>query len=57
MSFWRQAALVLLIGVLVALALAWGEGGISSEGTSGQWEFRDPGCAEVPVLCVTPGVR
>ena len=54
MTFRRQAVLLFLVGVLIALALAWRDGG-TGQGTSGQWEFRDPGCEEVPVLCATPG--
>jgi len=56
MSFWRQAALLFLVGVLIALALVWRDDP-GSQGTSGQFEFRDPTCAEVPVLCTTPVVK
>lgn len=54
MTFRRQAALLFLVGVLIALALSW-QGGGTGRGTSGQFEFRDPACDEVPVLCATPG--
>lgn len=55
MTFRRQAGLIFLFGVLIAFALVWRDSG-TGRGTSGQWEFRDPTCQEVPVLCATPAV-
>lgn len=41
-NFCRQAALLFLVGVIVALAVIWQDGRLSGRGTSGQWEFVDP---------------
>jgi len=53
MTFRRQAALLFLVGILIAVAFAWRDGG-TGRGTSGRYEFVDPGCEEVPVQCATP---